>query len=210
MKKSPQPRSAPQPQPEPQPRRKSVFREYAEALIVAVLLALLIRTFVVQAFNIPSGSMIPTLLVGDHVLVAKFYYWFTEPKRGDIMVFVSPQDGKTDLIKRVVGLPGDRLSMSRKQVFINGKPLAEPYSQADHGSIESALLSRRDNFGPLAIPQGKYFMMGDNRDNSYDSRYWGLVDRQAIVGKAFIIYWSWNWGADWLRLVRWERFANLL
>ena len=129
---------------EEQPQsRKSVFREYAEALIIAVILALLIRTFVVQAFNIPSGSMIPTLLVGDHVLVSKFIYRFTDPKRGDVIVFVSPQDGKTDLIKRIVGVPGDRIWMKRKQIFINGKPLEEHYTLKNENHIEPAIVSRR-------------------------------------------------------------------
>jgi signal peptidase I len=211
MKKTPRQKHASERAAESAPQgRKSVFREYAEALAVAVILALLIRTFVVQAFNIPSGSMIPSLLIGDHVLVAKFWNRFFDPQRGDIIVFTSPQDGKTDLIKRVMALPGESIAIKRKQVFINGDPLVESYTMASKNSFEPAYASHRDNFGPVTIPANKYFVLGDNRDNSYDSRYWGFVKRDNIRGKAFIVYWSWNGAADWLHVVRWDRFAKIL
>ena len=180
---------------EPKPGRaaaasgaKSVLREYAEALIVAVLLALVIRTFVVQAFKIPSGSMLATLQIGDHILVNKFLYYFTLPQRGDIIVFKFPQDETRDFIKRVIALPGDRLEIRGKQVVINGVPLTEPY--AVHSDGPFARGAEQEHLGPLVIPPGKLFMMGDNRDHSMDSRVWGLLDEGKIKGKAFIVYFS--------------------
>lgn len=169
------------------PQQKSAIREYAEALIVAVLLALVIRTFVVQAFKIPSGSMIPTLDIGDHILVNKFIYDFTTPQRGDVIVFKYPQDESRDFIKRVIGLPGDRLEIRGRQVFINGKPLVEPYTQFVDGRQSP---SEQEHFGPIVIPPHKLFMMGDNRDRSMDSRVWGLLDESKVEGKAFIVYFS--------------------
>ena len=168
--------------------RKSVLREYAEALIIAVLLALVIRTFVVQAFKIPSGSMLPTLQIGDHILVNKFLYYFTPLKRGDIIVFKFPQDETRDFIKRVIGLPGETLEVRGKQVLINGAALAEPYAVHSEGSFPRA--GDRAHLGPLVIPPGQLFMMGDNRDHSMDSRVWGFLDERKIKGKAFIVYFS--------------------
>jgi signal peptidase I len=169
------------------PQQKSALREYAEALIVAVLLALVIRTFVVQAFKIPSGSMIPTLDVGDHILVSKFIYDFTTPKRGDVIVFKYPQDESRDFIKRVVGLPGDTLEIRGRQLLINEKPLSEPYARfvdGPKGPME------QEHFGPIVIPPHKLFMMGDNRDRSMDSRVWGLLDEGKVEGEAFVVYFS--------------------
>ena len=168
--------------------RKSVLREYAEALIIAVLLALVIRTFVVQAFKIPSGSMLPTLQIGDHILVNKFLYYFTPLKRGDIIVFKFPQDETRDFIKRVIGLPGETLEVRGKQVLINGAALAERYAVHSEGPIPRA--GDRAHLGPLVIPPGQLFMMGDNRDHSMDSRVWGFLDERKIKGKAFIVYFS--------------------
>jgi signal peptidase I len=165
---------------------KSVLREYAEALIIAVLLALVIRTFVVQAFKIPSGSMLPTLQIGDHILVNKFLYTFRHIQRGDIIVFKFPQDESRDFIKRVIGLPGETVEVRGTQVFIDGKPLEEPY--AVHSAPPGA--SDRDHFGPVTVPPGKLFMLGDNRDQSMDSRVWGYLDVAKVKGKAFIIYFS--------------------
>lgn len=168
----------------PAPRAKSQVREYAEALIIAVLLALVIRTFVVQAFKIPSGSMLSTLQIGDHILVNKFLYYFQPIRRGDIIVFKFPQDETRDFIKRVIGLPGDTVEVRGKQVLVNGKPLDEPY--AEYGGSP---LGRVD-VGPLVVPPDRLFMMGDNRDHSMDSRVWGFLDVHKVKGKAFIVYFS--------------------
>lgn len=172
--------------------KKSIVREYAEAIAIAVILALIIRTFVVQAFKIPSGSMLPTLQIGDHILVSKFIYYFTEPKRGDIIVFKFPQDERRDFIKRVIGLPGETIEVRDKQVYINGRPLEEPYAVHLDTSILSNPHSPRDQFGPVRIPEGHLFVMGDNRDHSMDSRFWGFLDMREVKGKAFLIYWSWD------------------
>ena len=170
------------------PAPKSILREYAEALIIAVLLALVIRTFVVQAFKIPSGSMIPTLQIGDHILVNKFIYDFSPIRRGDIIVFKFPQDESRDFIKRVIGLPGETLEIRGREVLINGISLKEPYAVFSDGPFAQAL--EREHVGPLVIPPGKFFMMGDNRDHSMDSRVWGFLDVHKIKGKAFIVYFS--------------------
>jgi signal peptidase I len=190
-------------------RKKSAFREYAEAAAIAILLALFIRAFVVQAFKIPSGSMEPTLLVGDHILVNKFLYGvklpylqttlipISTPARGDIIVFIYPEDKSKDFIKRVIGIPGDRVQMQDKEILINGKPFDDKY-----GVYDERAGSTSRSFGPVVVPKDHYFVMGDNRDHSMDSRYWGFVPSDAVKGKAFIIYWSWpNWNR-FLHLVR--------
>lgn len=195
-------------------RRKSLTREYVEAIVIAILLALVIRTFVVQAFTIPSGSMVPTLLVGDYILVNKFIFGaevpFTDlrlpglrqPRRGDIVVFKYPWDEKRDFIKRVVGVPGDEVYIKGRTVYINGKPLEEPYA-----TFNDAAPSAGAEYGPRAVPPESFFVMGDNRDNSQDSRYWGVLKRDKIRGKAFIIYWSWDGESHWLR---WRRLGQSL
>lgn len=183
--------------------RQSKLWEYTKAIATALVLALIIRTFVVQAFKIPSGSMLPTLLVGDHILVNKFIYGvkipftdkrilqFTKPKRGDIIVFRYPEDPSRDFIKRVIAVEGDIVGGMNKKVVVNRQILNEPYVQhTDNSPIGN--VSQRDNFGPFIVPKNKYFVMGDNRDQSYDSRFWGYVDIKDIKGKAFIIYWSWD------------------
>lgn len=186
---------------------KSVFRQYAEAVVIAILLALVVRTFVVQAFKIPSGSMLQTLQVGDHILVNKFLYWFTNPQHGDIIVFKYPQDEGRDFIKRVIGLPGDKVEVREKQVYINDQPLTEPYAiHLDPTTLDNPG-SSRDNFGPVVVAPGHLFMMGDNRDYSMDSRFWGFLDVKKIRGKAFIIYWSWD--HERFR-PRWERIGMLV
>ena len=167
---------------------RSVWREYAEALIIAVLLALTIRTFVVQAFVIPSGSMLPTLRIGDYLLVNKFVYLFRPIRRGDIIVFKFPQDETRDFIKRVVGLPGETLEIRDRQVFIDGKPLHEPYAVYSEPPLLGSPVPY--HLGPMVIPPGHLFMMGDNRDNSLDSRAWGLLEESKVVGEASIIYFS--------------------
>ena len=207
--------------------KKNWVRETVEAVVIALILALFIRTFIVQAFKIPSSSMEPTLLVGDHLLVTKFAYGISlpfsenkilqlsKPQRGDIIVFEFPEDRSKDFIKRVLAVEGDTIEIKDKNVFINGKPFDDPYGvhreefilpkmgncQSYGGSMDHC----RDNFGPMTIPKGSVFVMGDNRDRSYDSRYWGFVDLNIIEGKAWRIYWSWN-GKE--RQVRWNRLAS--
>lgn len=195
---------------------KSVLREYVEAIIIALLLAFFIRTFVVQAFKIPSGSMIPTLLIGDHILVNKFGYgvknplngsvWIAmdEPQRHDVIVFKYPQNPSQDYIKRVVGVAGDRIEVVRKQVLVNGAPFVEPNAV----NMETEILpSPRDNMEAIIVPPHSVFVMGDNRDNSHDSRFWGAVDLRAIRGKAFMLYWSWD---SENFTVRWDRIGKII
>ncbi|NWF76859.1 MAG: signal peptidase I [Nitrospirae bacterium] len=193
--------------------KKKIFREYLEAIITALILALIIRTFVVQAFKIPSGSMIPTLLIGDHILVNKFIYGieipftdkkiliFRKPHRGDIIVFKYPENPKKDFIKRVVAIEGDVIEEKDKALYLNGQRVIEPYAYHYDKYVKPNGFDPRDNFGPLVVPEGKVFVMGDNRDQSYDSRYWGFVDLKDIRGKALIIYWSWD-PNNWLRYNR--------
>jgi signal peptidase I len=188
-------------------REKSVIRQYTEAFLIAILLALVIRTFVVQAFKIPSGSMLPTLQIGDHLLVNKFLYWFTDTQRGDIIVFKFPQDEGRDFIKRVIALPGDKVEVRGKQVYVNDKPVQESYAVHLDPSIQENPHSPRDNFSPVKVPAGQLFMMGDNRDYSMDSRFWGFLDIKKIKGKAFIIYWSWD--RERFR-PRWERIGKVI
>jgi signal peptidase I len=231
---------------------KSKLREYTEAIIIAVVLALIIRAYVVQAFKIPSGSMIPTLLVGDHILVNKFIYGtkipfsdsrvliFRPPRRGDIIVFSFPgnkkkeecqsafknisarlshalsqgnpaylfRDDCRDFIKRVIGVGGDTIEIKHKTVFVNGVPLSEPYVIHRDKGIEDE--PGRDDFGPFTVPRNSFFVMGDNRDQSYDSRFWGVVDMREIKGRAFILYWSWNRDGGLIDKVRWNRIGKLL
>ena len=187
--------------------KKSQLRDWTEALFVAAILALIIRTFVVQAFKIPSGSMEDTLLIGDHLLVNKFIYGthlpfvddavlsIRDPERGDIIVFEFPEDkdksyfDRRDFIKRVIGVPGDKIEIRSKNVFINGKRYLTPEAVYKDGTLTPG---PRDNMRPITVPPNQYFVMGDNRDRSYDSRFWRFVDRSAIKGMAFIKYWSWN------------------
>ena len=206
MKKNNQ-KPAPAPASKPRGFFGSILsRENIEAIVIAIVLALFIRTFIVQAFKIPSGSMQPTLLIGDHILVSKFIYGvgipFTDiklldikkPARGDVIVFIYPEDESKDYIKRVIGLPGDTIQIIDKQIFLNGSPYhdsvgvyVDPRTLA-RGNMDS----NRDNFGPVNVPPGALFVMGDNRDHSADSRFWGFVSINKVRGKAFIIYWSWE------------------
>ena len=196
--------------------QKNLLLEYIEALLVAFVLAMFIRTFVVQAYKIPSGSMLETLQIGAHLLVNKFLYGvkipFTheymikgkDPKRGDIIVFEYPNNPSIDYIKRIVGVPGDVIEVRDKQLYRNGEKVEESYIRHSEGDVVQPGV--RDNYGPVTVPEGKYFAMGDNRDDSQDSRFWGFVDRTAIHGRAWIIYWSW----EGLGNVRWERVGNVL
>lgn len=207
------------PIPERKVREKSVIRQYTEAFLIAILLALVIRTFVVQAFKIPSGSMLPTLQIGDHLLVNKFLYgaeipfldWrmpgLRNPQRGDVIVFKFPQDEGRDFIKRVIALPGDKVEVRGKRVYVNDKPVQESYAVHLDPSMQENPHSPRDNFAPVQAPSGQLFMMGDNRDYSMDSRFWGFLDIKKIKGKAFIIYWSWD--RERFR-PRWERIGMVI
>lgn len=206
---------------------KRALREYAEAIVMAVLLALFIRAFVVQAFKIPSGSMKSTLLVGDHILVNKFIYGvripftnteilgISEPKHRDIVVFRYPVDPSKDFIKRVVGLPGNTVKIQDKQVFVNGQLQVEPYAVHSDPKILPASASPRDNMTMIEVPPNCLFVMGDNRDESYDSRFWKFVNMNEVRGKAFIIYWSWNSDGQFTlnpteSYVRWNRLGRWL
>jgi signal peptidase I len=191
--------------------QKSVLREYFEALLIAVIFATFARTYVVQAFKIPSGSMEENLLIGDHILVNKFVYGpapsaferailpVREVRRGDVVVFKSPEDPTRDFIKRCVALPGDQVEIIGKKLFVNGEPIDETaYTyHTDHQTYPRSRFSvpqhrYRDNFGPEIISAGRYFCLGDNRDNSNDSRFWGSVPEEMIKGRAVLIYWSYE------------------
>ncbi len=189
--------------------KKSTIREYFESIVVAVILALFIRTFVVQAFKIPTGSMEENLLIGDHLLVNKFAFGpsasglertllpTAEIVRGDVVVFKYPVEPERDFIKRVIGLPGETVEVRDRKVYVDGKPIDEPYvhyllpaSSADYHEVTS--FDVRERYGPVTVPPNQYFVMGDNRDNSQDSRYWGFLPRELIKGKALVIYWSYE------------------
>ncbi len=199
---------------------KSALRENIEAIVLAVILALFIRTFVVQAFKIPSGSMKQTLQIGDHILVSKFIYGVKlpfvnktlipvkDPERRDIIVFEYPEDTSKDFIKRVVGVEGDVIRIKNKKLYVNDVPQEdEAFAVHLDKMIYPAQLHPRDNFGPVTVPDNKVFVLGDNRDNSHDGRFWGFVDLSAVKGKAFVIYWSWD--SDKFG-VRWNRLGDIL
>ncbi len=190
--------------------KKSTLREYFESIVIAVILALFIRTFVVQAFKIPTGSMEETLLIGDHLLVNKFVFGPSASaaerallpigtiKRRDVLVFKYPEEPDRDFIKRVIGLPGETVELREKKVYINGTPLEEPYVHflsppgGPSELHEVTSFDVRERYGPVTVPADHYFMMGDNRDNSQDSRYWGFLPRENIKGKSLVIYWSYQ------------------
>jgi signal peptidase I len=203
-------------------KKKSQIRDWSEALIVAAVLALIIRTFFVQAFKIPSSSMEDTLLIGDHLLVSKFIYGLQvpfidepvlsvrDPERGDVIVFEFPEDKdksyfqRRDFIKRVIGLPGDKIEIRSKSVYVNGERYLTPEAVYKDGNLTAG---PRDNMPLVTVPEHEYFVMGDNRDRSYDSRFWGFVDRSVIKGRAFIKYWSWN--SETFR-PRWDRIGRMI
>lgn len=202
-------------------QKKSLWREYAESIVIAILLALVIRTYVVQAFKIPSGSMEDTLLIGDHLLVNKFIYGtkipFTDtqiiklrdPKRGDVVVFEYPEDPRKDFIKRIVGVPGDVVEGKDKQLFVNGKPYNIPQAVHKESEIIPKEQNPRDSFGPIVVPENSYFVMGDNRDRSYDSRFWKFVRRDQLKGLAFVKYWSID--GPWYKFdIRWKNIGRLI
>ncbi|MHB8882903.1 MAG: signal peptidase I [Thermodesulfovibrionales bacterium] len=206
-------------------KTKSSIRETIEAVVVAFLIALVIRTFIIQAFKIPSGSMLSTLQIGDHILVNKIPLGtpidipftninlfrmpgFREPVHGDIIVFKYPEDPTRDFIKRVIGIEGDVIEERDKVVTVNGKKLIEPYVQHVDETIRPRELDQRDNFGPVKVPKGSVFVMGDNRDQSYDSRFWGFVPMSQIKGNAVVIYWSWDSDRTLPRLKRIGRLVR--
>jgi signal peptidase I len=190
--------------------KKSTLREYFESIVIAVILALFIRTFIVQAFKIPTGSMEENLLIGDHLLVNKFVFGPTATrlersllpvgtvKRHDVVVFKYPEEPDRDFIKRVIGLPGETVEVRDKKLYINGQALEEPYAHflqpvaTPSEFHEVTSFDVRDRYGPVTVPVNQYFVMGDNRDNSQDSRYWGFLPRDYIKGKALVIYWSYE------------------
>ena len=200
-------------------KKKHIVREYVESILIAALLAMVIRTYMVQAFKIPSGSMEDTLAIGDHLLVNKFFYGthvpFTDkkilklrdPRRGDVIVFEYPEDPSKDFIKRVIGTPGDVVEVKDKKVFVNGQPYYNPHEIHKESGVIPREQNPRDNFGPKTVPDGALFVMGDNRDRSYDSRFWGFVKFDKIKGLAFIKYWSWD--QDKFR-VRWRNIGKLI
>ena len=209
---------------------KSTAREYFESICVAVILALFVRTFVVQAFKIPTGSMENNLLIGDHLLVNKFVFAPTlsraedvllpiDPiRRGDVLVFKYPEDPERDFIKRVIGLPGETIELKDKKVYVNGTALEEPYVHflfpfdASSAELTEGSVDVRRSYGPVTVPEAHYFMMGDNRDNSQDSRYWGFMPRDYVKGKALFVYFSFGEGGSGLSgllgNVRWSRILH--
>ena len=221
------------PRTEAQAPQKSAVREYGEAFGIALILALIIRTFFVQAYKIPSGSMEPTLLIGDHILVNKLLYGLRLPDsffgltipgipwghyvfplesvhRGDVVVFVFPPDPTKDFIKRVIGVSGDTVAVKDGKVFLNGQPMDDPHAHFEVNQEERSPVSPRDNFGPVTVPAGKLLMMGDNRDRSYDGRFWGFVDTNQVEGRAILIYWSWDSDGAGILPIRWSRFGKIV
>jgi signal peptidase I len=202
--------------------KKKFFKDYIEPILIAVFIALFIRTFVVQAFKIPSSSMEPTLQVGDYLLVNKFLYgirlpytkikffqWKT-PQRGDVIVFIYPRDPSKDFIKRVIGTEGEKVEVVQNKIYINDTLIDDPWGHFEkpEGTRHFQSLER---FGPVVVPKDSLLVLGDNRDNSQDSRYWGFVHVNAVKGKAFILYFSWNSMAqDIVDMVRWGRLGMLI
>ncbi len=200
----------------------SKIKEYGKSLIIAGLLALFVRSFVVEAFTIPSGSMEPTLLVGDYLLVNRLSYVvklpFTDivlldladPKPGDTVVFRYPLDHTKDFIKRVIAKEGDRVAIRDKIVYVNGRRISDPHARFESPDDITDGSSPRDNFGPITVPAQCYFVMGDNRDDSLDSRFWGFVRKDELVGKAGLLYFSHDRNGDLIHQVRWERIGHLV
>ena len=204
-------------------QKRKFVKDYLEPIIIAVLIALFIRAFVVQAFKIPSSSMEPTLLVGDYILVNKFVYGLRipytdtkffqlkKPQRGDVIVFIFPLDPSKDFIKRVIGTEGEKVEIIQNKIYINDRSISDPWGHFVMKDFPRGYLQRMGNFGPVVVPKDSLFVMGDNRDNSEDSRFWGFLNVNAVLGKAFIIYFSWNGNAqNLLDTVRWSRISKLI
>jgi signal peptidase I len=181
--------------------QKSTAREYFESIVITAIIALFATTFVVQAFKIPTGSMETNLLIGDHLLVNKYVYGlnsgfiskllpYKAPKRGDVIVFKYPNNPDVAYVKRLIGMPGDKIEMIGRTVYVNGQALSEDYTRY---IVADSIYA---HFGPYQVPDSQYFAMGDNRDNSMDSRFWGFVPRDYLLGKALVIYWSFETPRD--------------
>ena len=203
--------------------KKRFLKEYVEPIIIAVLIALFVRTFIVQAFKIPSSSMEPTLLVGDYLLVNKFIYGtrlpfidkkileFKKPRRGDIIVFIYPKDRSKDFIKRVIGEEGEKVEVIQNKIYINDQLIEDPWGYYSEKNPLARYLPSMERYGPVVVPKDSLFVMGDNRDNSQDSRFWGFVTLNEVRGKAFIIYFSLDWPArSIIDKVRWARIGKLI
>jgi signal peptidase I len=206
--------------PKPVAAEKSRWRQNVESIGLALLIALAVRSSVVQAFWVPSGSMLPTIQIGDHIFVNKLAYSVRLPligtelaktgalHRGDVVVFISPIDPATDLIKRVIAVPGDTVEIRNKQLYINGEQLPDPHASFSDSTIMPT--GHRDNMPPTQVPEGKFFVMGDNRDRSYDSRFWGFANIADIKGKATFVYWSRDVSKGWLAMPRFDRFGHFI
>jgi len=204
----------------PPPFEKPRWRQNVESIGLALLIALAVRSSVVQAFWVPSGSMLPTIQIGDHIFVNKLAYAVRVPlvgtellkvgdlERNEIVVFVSPVDPSTDLIKRVIAIPGDTVEIRDKKVFVNGAAIADTEAHFVDATIHPT--GDRDNMTPRTVPEGKFFVLGDNRDRSYDSRFWGFADINQIKGKATFVYWSRDTSQGWLAMPRFERFGHFI
>ncbi len=200
--------------------KNGFIRDYLKPFLIALIVALAVRTFFIQAFTIPSGSMEPTLLVGDYLLVNKFTYGIRipgtnkrflpveeRPRRGEIIVFLYPVDPSKDFIKRVIGLSGEKVQIIQNKIYINDRPIEDPWGYFKPVGWEE--LFQLENFGPVLVPPDSLFVMGDNRNNSLDSRYWGFLPLDEVVGKAWVIYFSWNGKAESpLDKVRWSRIGK--
>lgn len=219
--------------------------EWTKSGVIALILFFIIRSFLVEAFKIPTGSMENTLLVGDFLLVNKAVYGaeipltgirlpgYEKPERNDIVVFTPPHDPGKNYVKRLIGLPGDTLAMLNKVLYINGEPQVEPWvrhidphGDATHpgmgwqraylvdGASRAEYRATRDNWGPIVVPADRYLVLGDNRDNSEDSRYWGFIDREAIKGRPLIIYYSFDPQSldpfPWIQDIRWRRIGGVI
>lgn len=208
---------------EQQGKRKTKWREYGESLLIALIIAIIVRSFFLQAFKIPSSSMEPTLLIGDHLLVNRLSYVvkvpFTDivlfhlgsPERGDVVVFRYPLERDKDFIKRVIATEGETVEIRDKVIFVNGKRIDDPWGHFLDKSIVPSYIAPKDNLGPIRVPKDSLFVMGDNRDRSADSRFWGFVHRDDLVGEALILYFSWNRNAsNPIEFVRWTRFGKLI
>jgi signal peptidase I len=204
-------------------QKKRFIKDYLELLIITVLIALFIRAFVVQAFEIPSSSMEPTLLIGDYLLINKFtygiripytdfkFFQFKKPRRGDVIVFIFPLDPSKDFIKRVIGIEGEKVEIIHNKIYINDRLIDDPWGHFVTNQIPRSYLQRMENFGPVVVPKDSLFVLGDNRDNSEDSRFWGFLNVNAVLGKALIFYFSWDQNAENLfDKVRWSRIGKLI
>jgi len=199
---------------------KTRWRQNVESIALALIIALAVRSSVVQAFWVPSGSMLPTIQIGDHIFVNKLAYSIRLPligteiwrvgklDRNEIVVFVSPVDRSTDLIKRVIAVPGDTVEIKNKKVFVNGEAIPDSHAHFLDSTINPN--GSRDNMPPTQVPEGKFFVMGDNRDRSYDSRFWGFANIDDIKGKATFIYWSRDTSKGWLTPPRLDRFGHFV